>query len=357
MLFRFFFFCFFFITPALQAVIPVLTLSEADNFNNESFSLVKQLCKEEGIVEDLSFINLSLKSTTICEQGLPAIIKDLNAEIMNQVDAITEPAIGIGSSQSALFLRLWAQHHAQDFFNKKKFHPFLQFISVCGMHSGYYGIPEKKKHANKNGEIKENDIEEGCAKNHDLEFKNMISKYSNFLGYFSSIISKLTPYKLLPFAAGILYQKNIQEKYSFAGYWKDLSSKELYLKNCYLAAYNNEIDHPLKDLFKKNLQTIQLIHFIGSEDDHITLPWDSSIFCGFEAKTITDSPEKIVETFKQTNQYKKDLLGLATMMNTNRVSFSVLQAGHECHKNEDVAKDIVSNIKKALMLSKKINLT
>ncbi|HBY05871.1 MAG: hypothetical protein UV38_C0003G0252 [candidate division TM6 bacterium GW2011_GWE2_42_60] len=336
-------------TPVAQAVLPILTLSEADNFDENSFSLVKKLCKKETILDELSFINLKLDSQAICEEGLPTIIKDLNSEILSK--NFSEPAVGIGSSQAALFLRLWAQHHAQDFFDKKKFYPLFQFISVCGMQSGYYGIPGKKTHLNENGEINESEIEKGCAKNHDLEFKKMISQYSNTLGYFSSFISKITPRSLLPLAASILYQKETQDKYSFAGYWKDSSAKELYLKQCHLAQYNNEIDHPSKELFKKNLQTIQLLHFIGSSDDHIVLPWDSSIFCGFE--TPKTDLGAIVKTFKQTDQYKKNALGLANLLDSNRLSFKVLEAGHECHKNRAVAEEIVATIKKALALSKK----
>jgi len=337
------------VTPVLQALLPVLTLSEADNFDENSFSLVKKLCKKEKILDELSFINLSLDSKAICEKGLPSIIEDLNTEIINK--EFSTPAIGIGSSQAALFFRLWAQHHAQTFFDKKKFYPLIQLISVCGMQSGYYGIPAKKTHINKNGKIDESEIEKGCAKNHDLEFKKMLSQYSSTLGYFSSLINKLTTYSLLPLAKTILYKKEIQEKYSFAGYWKDLASKDSYLKNCLLAKYNNEIDPLSDELFKTNLKTIQLLHFIGSSDDHIVLPWDSSIFCGFETP-VTDLGD-IVKTFKQTDQYKKDLLGLGTMLDADRISFSVLSAGHECHKNEAVAQDIVANIKKALLLSKK----
>ncbi|EKD49035.1 MAG: hypothetical protein ACD_64C00024G0002 [uncultured bacterium] len=139
------------------------------------------------------------------------------------------------------------------------------------------------------------------------------------------------------YAHHILYSNAMQKIIGVAGYWHDTIHYETYLKKaCFLPYLNNEISHPEAGLFKKNLCKLKNMVMVMSTQEEIVEPAISCHF-GFYKK---GSKEEIEELF-DSEEYKKDALGLKTLNESGRLHLRLASCTHENFQEDE--KNFVDN--------------
>ena len=123
---------------------------------------------------------------------------------------------------------------------------------------------------------------------------------------------------LVPFidcseASYILYSKIFRDSLSVAQFWRDISYSYYLKYNQFLPYINNEIETNETLKRKKNFMQIKNVYLFASSSDEIIAPWQSSHF-GFY-----DENKQTIIPMKEQNIYKKDLFGLKTLNENNRL--------------------------------------
>lgn len=110
----------------------------------------------------------------------------------------------------------------------------------------------------------------------------------------------------------VFYNDFVQNRVSFATYWKDPFNRRLYLKySSFLADINNERDY--NETYRQNLASLDGLVMLGSPDDGIIQPWQSTVggFYKQNSLEIEDLPEQEI--------YRKDLCGYKTLDEQGRL--------------------------------------
>ncbi len=320
--------------------LPFVFLSESEGDYPDSFKLVQDEIVKKYPNAPCTNLVLGNGKPELALQNLDTIIEHIEKAWTNQVaNKTTIPVLAIGSSQSALTLRLWIQKHLQDHpikYKKKQLPAIFQAILVCGMQGGYYGIPEDKK--------PKNNLEATCTLLQSQSLKQIFDSLSMWQMFtlIGSSMSTLLSKGMVSAGSPILYKPEIQERSSFAGYWKDPVDLKTYKKSCAgLPRYNNEIEHADAELFQKNIKSVELWNFLGASEDPKILPPQSALFRFYKK----GSNKKIEKSFEKTDQYKKNLLGFKDLYDQKRALFTEIETDQHGHQNPLMIPAIMNAIK------------
>ncbi|KAL0244427.1 hypothetical protein GEMRC1_008511 [Eukaryota sp. GEM-RC1] len=113
--------------------------------------------------------------------------------------------------------------------------------------------------------------------------------------------------------AKIPYSPWVQNAFSFAQYWRDPHSLDVFVqKSMYLSEINNE--KQFKHEFKVNFERLKFLLLFYSVDDEVIIPPESGTFSGF----LRDSSKEIVP-MNQTNLYVNNLFGLRSLDESHKL--------------------------------------
>jgi palmitoyl-protein thioesterase len=129
----------------------------------------------------------------------------------------------------------------------------------------------------------------------------------------------------------LLYSSMFQKYVSFAGYWHDPLHHQEYLAKCSFLPYlNNEVDHDLAALYKKNICSLNCMVLVKSDNDDIIDPVESCHF-GFYKE---GDPYQMV-TLEESTLYKEDRLGLKTLAETGRLFLKEATCTHTNYQEDE----------------------
>ncbi|HBL98220.1 TPA: hypothetical protein DDZ86_01085 [Candidatus Dependentiae bacterium] len=333
--------CLFTLSHGMQnnTPLPIVFLSESEGNYPDSFKLLKdEIVKKYPNVSCTTLV-LGDGKPEIALQNLESIIDLIEQAWTKQIaNKIKSPVMAIGSSQSALTLRFWIEKYLHKHlinYKDQQISAIFHAILVCGMQAGYYGIPEDKK--------AQNHLEETCATLQSqsiTQILNHLTAWQKFL-LFGSTLSSIASNGLVSAGTPLLYKPEIQEKSSFAGFWKDPMALKKY-KNCcaVLPRYNNELDHSDSEQFIKNISAVNFWNFFGASEDPKILPPQSALFRFYKK----GSSSKIKTSFEETAQYRKNLLGFKTLYNQKRAFFTEVDTDQHGHQNPKMIEAIMNAI-------------
>ena len=116
----------------------------------------------------------------------------------------------------------------------------------------------------------------------------------------------------------VLYTPALQETFSAAGYWNDPHQQARFRADVwYLPVFNNVTvpgGNPNAALFRSNFLSLSKFVLLGSPDDGVIEPWQSTQF-GFWAEGGT----KTIVPMAQQDVYRNDVFGLKTMHGDGRL--------------------------------------
>ncbi|KAL6048334.1 Palmitoyl-protein thioesterase 1 [Balamuthia mandrillaris] len=121
-----------------------------------------------------------------------------------------------------------------------------------------------------------------------------------------------------------IYSEWVQNRISFAGYWKDPYDMATYTKNSlYLPDINNE-RATKNGQYKANILALKNFALVYSTADKVLIPKETGWF-GFFAENSTDS----IVPLEQTPLYQEDWIGLRTLDRTGRLHRFKSTCDHE----------------------------
>lgn len=128
-----------------------------------------------------------------------------------------------------------------------------------------------------------------------------------------------------------LYSKIFQQQVSLAGYWHDTLHHDAYLKKCQFLPYlNNEIDHTYQQQFKENICSLEYMVLVNSTQEDIIEPVASCHFGYYKKGSLSD-----VEDFLHSDQYTKDLIGLKTLYDQDRLILKMAHCTHAQYQEDE----------------------
>jgi palmitoyl-protein thioesterase len=124
-----------------------------------------------------------------------------------------------------------------------------------------------------------------------------------------------------------IYSDFYQEHLSVSGYWRDPLHLEEYLNRCsYLPFLNNERIHQLSSQYKERILSLKNYVVIWSPFDDVINPPESAKFSFFDE-------EYNIIPLQETNLYKKDVLGLRSLAESNRLHMYETNCTHVQHRD------------------------
>lgn len=148
--------------------------------------------------------------------------------------------------------------------------------------------------------------------NHNV--KNFISLSSPQAGQYGTRFLHLFFPNLVCSTAYELFYSKVGQHTSVGNYWNDPHHQELYYKyNMFLPLINNERNLTKKVIFKQGLTNLKHMILIGSPEDGIITPWQSSHFGYY------DSNETVINMYDRPI-YNDDLIGLKTLNESARLT-------------------------------------
>ncbi|OAD60449.1 Palmitoyl-protein thioesterase 1 [Eufriesea mexicana] len=178
----------------------------------------------------------------------------------------------IGFSQGAQFLRAIIQKCPNP--------PIKNFISLGGQHQGVFGLPNC-----------------GTMKRNVCSYVARIIKYG-------------------------AYTRFVQKKFIQATYWHDPYQEEEYKqKSILMADINNE--RYINETYKQNLQKLNSMVLVKFINDTIVWPRETEWFGFYKPGQETE-----IQTFEETDLYRKDLLGLKALHEAGKIHFLSLPGNH-----------------------------
>lgn len=175
----------------------------------------------------------------------------------------------IGYSQGALLCRAFIERY-----NRPR---VFTFISWLGPQGGQYGVPE----------------------------------YEPLLRHLNWVTSPMW------------YTEMLQERLSFANYWRDPHRLQLYReRSSFLADLNNERE-PRNATYAANIRSLENMLLVYSTTDSIIIPKESGWFAAF----ADNSTDELVPLEDQ-RLYQEDWIGLKALADSNRLHFGVTNCRH-----------------------------
>ena len=206
---------------------------------------------------------------------IDSIVRPMEWQLQRLVEEIrADPALAagfnmIGYSQGSLLARGYVQR-----FNDP---PVRSLISWVGPQAGQFGVPA----------------------------------WEDLLGYLNKITGRMW------------YAPGVQERVSFANYWRDPNALELYRsKSAYLADLNNE--RPVKNAtYAANMASLDAFVLVASSVDAIIVPRESSWFSFYEP----NSTSRLLP-LRRTALYRDDWIGLRSLEAAGKLHFASIACGH-----------------------------
>lgn len=122
----------------------------------------------------------------------------------------------------------------------------------------------------------------------------------------------------------LLYSSMFQKYVSFAGYWHDPLHLAEYTSKCSFLPYlNNEVDHDLAALYKKNICSLNCMVLVKSINDDIIEPLESCHF-GF----YKDGDPYQIVPLEESKLFTEDRLGLKTLADSGRLFLKMATCTH-----------------------------
>ncbi|CAK9795894.1 Palmitoyl-protein thioesterase 1 [Anthophora quadrimaculata] len=203
---------------------------------------------------------------------------DINEQIekvcqkLSQNEHLKDEYNAIGFSQGAQFLRAVVQRCPNI--------RIKNLISLGGQHQGVFGLPNC-----------------GSAKRNVCNYINRLIKYGAYL----------------PF---------VQDNFIQATYWHDPYQEEEYKnKSTFIADINNE--RYINETYKENLQKLQSMVLVKFEKDTMVWPRESEWFGFYKPGQGIE-----VQTFQESDLYRKDRLGLRTLYEMGKMHFLSVPGNH-----------------------------
>mgnify|MGYP005990548755 FL=1 len=124
-----------------------------------------------------------------------------------------------------------------------------------------------------------------------------------------------------------MYSDFSQKHISFAGYWRNPTLLDIYLKkSVYLPYINNEKEHSQRDKYRNNIINLSNFVMLWSPNDEVVYPAESGRF------SFLDKDMNIIP-IKETELYKKDTLGLKYLNDKERLHIYETNCSHVDHRN------------------------
>ena len=139
-------------------------------------------------------------------------------------------------------------------------------------------------------------------------------------------------------AEDVIYSDYIQNYIGPAGYFRSNDFKHIskyYSHSNFLAPLNNEsISHSVNEKYKERFLKLERIQLIMFSKDTMIIPKETAWF-GFY-----NSDGEVLD-YKQTELYKKDLIGLKTIDEAGKLHFDSIDGDHLQFNMEDVDEKVV----------------
>ena len=198
----------------------------------------------------------------------------------------------IAHSQGALVFRAYIEQYS----GRSGYPSVHNFISAAGPHGGVYGVPGFNRL---------------CPNKH--------------CPFFNWFVNAATKYHL---TSGLT-----QRLFSFAAYWVNPMDRAGYLKeNIFLADINNERE-PTNSSYREAMIKLNRVLLLYTNDDIIIIPDTSPKFEQFAEGNAT---EKV--PFKESRQYKEDLIGLRTLDEQGTLEVKDMDCQHDLLVAEECAE-------------------
>lgn len=146
-----------------------------------------------------------------------------------------------------------------------------------------------------------------------------------------NILNKIT--------GSMVYYSAIQNHVGPAGYFKVYNDEEAYLKgSTFLAELNNERSTPNSESYKAKVQALEKMVLIKFEKDTMIIPKETAWFQFYnENKQLVD--------FKETEVYKKNLLGLKELNEAGKIVMESIDGDHLQFTEKDIEEKVVPYLK------------
>jgi len=119
-------------------------------------------------------------------------------------------------------------------------------------------------------------------------------------------------------SAALMYSWWWQDKYGFAGYFKDMRNYEMYRYGSqYLAVINNESPRQTPR-FQANFAKLEHAVFLGSPADGVISPWQSSIWGYYAVGSDAESQNAEIVPYSSTVIGLNNLVPLQAMLNAGK---------------------------------------
>ena len=239
----------------------------------------------------------------------------IHKNIMSNVILKNNKFILIGHSQGGLLARCWMQKYC----NPQN--PWVHtLISLGAPQNGFYGIPT--------------DFDENITKYWESSRESSAARVFYTVLKECLEVDRDNAYKKF-------YNKTFQSTISFANYWKDPVHYDDYCKNCkFLSKFNNETDHDHAADYKENINTLENFVLVKSYNDEIIEPQESCHMLFY--KQGSNAEHDIEKDFTQTAQYTKNLLGLKTLYDSQRLHFKEVACRHTEFQTDAAVASIIA---------------
>jgi len=191
----------------------------------------------------------------------------------------------IGHSQGGILARAFIERYNNP--------PVYNYISWAGPHGGQYGVPAFNAYC----------PDELCPWLNDI-FDQLLEDW----------VSNIW----------------LQDFVSFATYWKDPFAYDAYLQFSHLLSDINNEKPQKNSTYRKNIMSLNYMLLIYSTVDNIVIPMTAPLFEHFRIGQDVE-----VVSFRNTDQYKQDFLGLKTLDKAGKIELQGIPCGHQ-----DIPRDI-----------------
>lgn len=132
----------------------------------------------------------------------------------------------------------------------------------------------------------------------------------------------------------VVYSKLTQSSVGPAGYFRKYNNEEAYQKgSSFLAPLNNE-SGSINPEFKSKFSLLERVQLIMFSEDTMIIPKETAWF-GFWDK------DKNIQSYRSTNLYKNELIGLKKLDQSGRLNFDSIEGDHLQFKNQDILDKMI----------------
>jgi palmitoyl-protein thioesterase len=146
-----------------------------------------------------------------------------------------------------------------------------------------------------------------------------------------NILNKIT--------GSVVYYSAIQNHVGPAGYFKVYNDEESFIKgSTFLAELNNERITPNSESYKNKIMSLEKMVLIKFEKDTMIIPRETAWFQFYNEK------KELLE-FKDTEVYKKDLIGLKGLNEAGKIVMDSINGDHLQFTEKDIEEKMIPYLK------------